>query len=170
MHTGMSWPKVLVMDHGKSMVSIYAVASEPHYNLNLKLTLNASVMAHVEHRGFTRQAAAAAALPPLLTYVCPKAHQTVNVRHLQTCRALLQGHDPRDTQVQQQRLGQQEQHQQQSQDDLRQGPPASPAIDDWCQRSRLLVGNEGLARLASLNVLLVGLGGVGSFTGEWCWW
>jgi hypothetical protein len=43
--------------------------------------------------------------------------------------------------------------------------PLLPA-DDWLQRSRLLVGADGLAKLASLNVLLVGLGGVGSFAGE----
>jgi tRNA A37 threonylcarbamoyladenosine dehydratase len=34
------------------------------------------------------------------------------------------------------------------------------------QRTRLLVGQEGLDRLAALNVLLVGLGGVGSFAAE----
>jgi hypothetical protein len=39
------------------------------------------------------------------------------------------------------------------------------ASDDWCQRSRLLVGDDALQRLAALNVLLVGLGGVGSFVG-----
>jgi ThiF family len=38
--------------------------------------------------------------------------------------------------------------------------------DDWLQRSRLLVGPEGLEALARLNVLLVGLGGVGSFAAE----
>jgi hypothetical protein len=123
-------------------------------------------MADVVHCGFTRQAATAAALPPVLTCVSPTVKQTVNARHIQTCRALLQDHDPHETQAQQQRLGHQKQHQQQSQE-LQQCPPPSPVTDDWCQRSRLLVGAEGLATLASLNVLLVGLGGVGSFTGEW---
>jgi hypothetical protein len=41
-----------------------------------------------------------------------------------------------------------------------------PPDDDWLQRSRLLVGADGCERLASLNVLLVGLGGVGSFAAE----
>jgi tRNA A37 threonylcarbamoyladenosine dehydratase len=51
---------------------------------------------------------------------------------------------------------QQQQHQQ----------PQLPADDDWLQRTRLLVGQEGLDKLAALNVLLVGLGGVGSFAAE----
>jgi tRNA A37 threonylcarbamoyladenosine dehydratase len=43
---------------------------------------------------------------------------------------------------------------------------APPLDDDWLQRTRLLVGEEGLARLGATNVLLVGLGGVGSYTAE----
>jgi hypothetical protein len=46
------------------------------------------------------------------------------------------------------------------------GAPGAPTADDWLQRTRLLVGEEGLARLAGTNVLLVGLGGVGSYTAE----
>lgn len=42
---------------------------------------------------------------------------------------------------------------------------AAEAVDDWCQRSRLLVGADGLQKLSAVNVLLVGLGGVGSFAG-----
>jgi tRNA A37 threonylcarbamoyladenosine dehydratase len=38
--------------------------------------------------------------------------------------------------------------------------------DDWLQRARLLYGAEGIARLASSHVLIVGLGGVGSFAAE----
>jgi tRNA A37 threonylcarbamoyladenosine dehydratase len=38
--------------------------------------------------------------------------------------------------------------------------------DDWLQRSRLLVGDSGLARLQAANVLVVGLGGVGGFCAE----
>lgn len=37
---------------------------------------------------------------------------------------------------------------------------------DWLQRTRLLVGDDGLARLAATHVLLVGLGGVGSYAAE----
>ena len=37
---------------------------------------------------------------------------------------------------------------------------------DWLSRSELLVGKEGLEKLASKHVLIVGLGGVGSFAAE----
>ncbi|KIY98710.1 Uncharacterized protein MNEG_9250 [Monoraphidium neglectum] len=50
---------------------------------------------------------------------------------------------------------QEQQQQQQEQQD-----------DDWLQRTRLLVGDTGLAKLAATNVLLVGLGGVGSYAAE----
>ena len=37
---------------------------------------------------------------------------------------------------------------------------------DWQDRSRRLIGDEGVRRLASARVLLIGLGGVGSFCAE----
>jgi len=37
----------------------------------------------------------------------------------------------------------------------------------WLSRTQLLVGNEGLDRLAQAHVLVVGLGGVGSFAAEY---
>ncbi|WP_454981320.1 tRNA threonylcarbamoyladenosine dehydratase [Capnocytophaga haemolytica] len=37
---------------------------------------------------------------------------------------------------------------------------------DWLERTRLLVKEEGIARLRVANVLVVGLGGVGSFAAE----
>ena len=43
---------------------------------------------------------------------------------------------------------------------------AAQPDDDWLQRSRLLVGDSGLARLEAANVLVVGLGGVGGFCAE----
>jgi tRNA threonylcarbamoyladenosine dehydratase len=36
----------------------------------------------------------------------------------------------------------------------------------WLERTELLIGNDDLNRLAVLNVLIVGLGGVGSFAAE----
>ncbi|KAI8475684.1 MAG: hypothetical protein J3K34DRAFT_517116 [Monoraphidium minutum] len=57
-------------------------------------------------------------------------------------------------------------------DDHRPPSPAPAAADaddgagDWLQRTRLLVGEEGLAKLAATRVLLVGLGGVGSYAAE----
>ena len=36
----------------------------------------------------------------------------------------------------------------------------------WLQRTQLLVGDEGLKRLDRSRVLLVGLGGVGSYAAE----
>ena len=43
---------------------------------------------------------------------------------------------------------------------------AAAATPPWLQRSELLVGEEGLHRLDRARVLLVGLGGVGSFAAE----
>ena len=37
---------------------------------------------------------------------------------------------------------------------------------EWLQRTELLVKEEGIERLKSANILIVGLGGVGSFTAE----
>ena len=37
---------------------------------------------------------------------------------------------------------------------------------DWLQRSELLIKNEGIEKLKNANVLVVGLGGVGSFAAE----
>lgn len=36
----------------------------------------------------------------------------------------------------------------------------------WTDRERLLIGNEGLEKLASSHVLIVGMGGVGAFAAE----
>jgi tRNA A37 threonylcarbamoyladenosine dehydratase len=36
----------------------------------------------------------------------------------------------------------------------------------WLERSELLVGKEGLEKLNKAHVLIVGLGGIGSFAGE----
>jgi len=37
---------------------------------------------------------------------------------------------------------------------------------DWQERTKLILGDEGLKKLASSNVLVVGLGGVGSYAAE----
>ena len=37
---------------------------------------------------------------------------------------------------------------------------------DWLQRTKILVGEEGLLKLVNSNVLIVGLGGVGSYAAE----
>ena len=37
---------------------------------------------------------------------------------------------------------------------------------EWLQRTELLVKKEGIERLQSSNILIVGLGGVGSFAAE----
>ena len=37
---------------------------------------------------------------------------------------------------------------------------------DWLQRSELLIKNEGIEKLKNANVLVIGLGGVGSFAAE----
>ena len=39
-------------------------------------------------------------------------------------------------------------------------------MNDWLSRTELLVGKEKLARLASSNILVVGLGGVGAYAAE----
>jgi tRNA A37 threonylcarbamoyladenosine dehydratase len=39
-------------------------------------------------------------------------------------------------------------------------------MTDWLQRTELLIGADGLHRLQNSNVLVVGMGGVGSFTAE----
>jgi tRNA A37 threonylcarbamoyladenosine dehydratase len=39
-------------------------------------------------------------------------------------------------------------------------------MTDWLQRTELLIGNHGLAKLKQSNVLVVGMGGVGSFAAE----
>lgn len=36
----------------------------------------------------------------------------------------------------------------------------------WLERTALLIGDESIGRLGKANVLLVGLGGVGSYAGE----
>ncbi|KAG2429931.1 hypothetical protein HYH02_013882 [Chlamydomonas schloesseri] len=44
--------------------------------------------------------------------------------------------------------------------------PHPAAAADWLQRTRLLLGPEGLDKLESARVLVVGLGGVGSYVAE----
>ena len=39
-------------------------------------------------------------------------------------------------------------------------------MTDWLQRSELLIKQEGLEKLKNASVLVVGLGGVGSFAAE----
>lgn len=39
-------------------------------------------------------------------------------------------------------------------------------MDNWLERTELLIGEKGLARLRRSHVLIVGLGGIGSFAGE----
>ena len=39
-------------------------------------------------------------------------------------------------------------------------------MTDWLQRSELLIKKEGLETLKNAKVLVVGLGGVGSFAAE----
>lgn len=129
-------------------------------------------------------AAAARGLPPcILTYTHICAVRACHSGSKQTCRSAAeqslqdtqQRHDaPQSHQQQWQQQQQQasralQEQQQQQQSVEAAAAPADPLlpVDDWTQRSRLLVGAEGLAKLASLNVLLVGLGGVGSFAGEW---
>jgi hypothetical protein len=128
-------------------------------------------------------AAAARGLPPcILTYTHICAVRACHSGSKHTCRSAAEqslqdsqqlhgSPESRQQQWQQQQQQQssrapQEQQQQPSAGTLEApGDPLLP-VDDWAQRSRLLVGAEGLAKLASLNVLLVGLGGVGSFAGE----
>lgn len=40
------------------------------------------------------------------------------------------------------------------------------AVPHWLERTELLIGEESIERLANANILLVGLGGVGSYAGE----
>ncbi len=47
--------------------------------------------------------------------------------------------------------------------------PATPnqaKAAPWLQRTELLLGNEALERMRQLNILIIGLGGVGSFAAE----
>ncbi|MEY3423002.1 MAG: hypothetical protein RIR48_3332, partial [Bacteroidota bacterium] len=39
-------------------------------------------------------------------------------------------------------------------------------VPQWLERTELLIGDESIIRLLHSNVLLVGLGGVGSYAGE----
>ena len=39
-------------------------------------------------------------------------------------------------------------------------------IDNWLERTELLLGSEKLSRLRSANVLVVGIGGVGAYAAE----
>ena len=39
-------------------------------------------------------------------------------------------------------------------------------MSDWLQRTELLIGSDGLNKLKGANVLVVGMGGVGSFAAE----
>lgn len=39
-------------------------------------------------------------------------------------------------------------------------------MTNWLERSELLIGSEGVERLQKAHVLIVGLGGIGSFAGE----
>jgi tRNA threonylcarbamoyladenosine dehydratase len=45
-------------------------------------------------------------------------------------------------------------------------PKAAPKPPDWLQRTELLVGAETLDKLKNLHVMVIGLGGVGSFAAE----
>jgi tRNA threonylcarbamoyladenosine dehydratase len=46
-------------------------------------------------------------------------------------------------------------------------PPADqPKAAPWLQRTELLLGGESLEKLRNLNILVIGLGGVGSFAAE----
>jgi hypothetical protein len=141
-------------------------------------------MAHVmqQTHAFSRHAAAQfKGLPPLL---CCGRLTSCSVRSAHTTQPLLhdQGlqsypqHAIAQHQEQQQQRQQVHQQQQQSDPEPQQLQQSSDICtreeqqqqltDDWLQRSRLLVGPDGLDRLAALNVLLVGLGGVGSFAGK----
>lgn len=40
------------------------------------------------------------------------------------------------------------------------------AVPHWLERTELLIGEESIDRLSKANILLVGLGGVGSYAGE----
>lgn len=45
-------------------------------------------------------------------------------------------------------------------------PPLHTPEPHWLQRTELLIGSEGLERLRNLHVLVIGLGGVGSYAAE----
>ena len=46
-------------------------------------------------------------------------------------------------------------------------------MTDWLSRTEMILGDEGLGRLKSANILVVGLGGVGAYAAEMicrvCW-
>ena len=44
--------------------------------------------------------------------------------------------------------------------------PDNVNIEEWQSRTALLLGNKLLSRLAELNVLVVGVGGVGAYAAE----
>lgn len=44
--------------------------------------------------------------------------------------------------------------------------PADPTLAEWNSRTRLLVGDKGVERLASARVLVAGVGGVGGYAAE----
>jgi hypothetical protein len=142
-------------------------------------------MAHVmqQTQAISRHAAAQfKGLPPLLS--CGRL-TSCSVRSAHTSQPLL--HEQGLQSHPQQSIAQQHQEQQQQQQQVHQQSKSKPQAqqlqqltdkftqeeqqqqqltDDWLQRSRLLVGPDGLDSLATLNVLLVGLGGVGSFAGK----
>ncbi|HES77248.1 MAG TPA: tRNA threonylcarbamoyladenosine dehydratase, partial [bacterium] len=39
-------------------------------------------------------------------------------------------------------------------------------MDDWQQRTRIVLGDDGVARLARAHVLIAGVGGVGGAVAE----
>ncbi|MBQ2499727.1 MAG: ThiF family adenylyltransferase, partial [Bacteroidales bacterium] len=39
-------------------------------------------------------------------------------------------------------------------------------MEDWKQRTNILIGVEGVEKLAKAHVLVVGLGGVGAYAAE----
>ena len=39
-------------------------------------------------------------------------------------------------------------------------------LDDWLDRTKMLIGEEGLKNLLSARILVVGLGGVGAYAAE----
>jgi tRNA A37 threonylcarbamoyladenosine dehydratase len=41
-----------------------------------------------------------------------------------------------------------------------------PSVPHWLQRTELLIGSESIHKLAQLNIMVIGLGGVGSFAAE----
>ena len=45
-------------------------------------------------------------------------------------------------------------------------PELGPMEGDWRERTSLLVGSEGICKLADARVLVVGLGGVGAYAAE----